>query len=109
MATPIKPFQVGDRVEMKKEHPCGSRIWKVLRTGADVRMECEGCRHQVMLPRVKFEKGMKRVIAPDPIVPAADAEMVPNGSPPSPRIRKVPAPPPAPAGMIVLRHREPRK
>jgi len=62
MAMPIKQFQVGDRVEMKKEHPCGSRIWKVLRTGADVRMECEGCHHQVMLPRVKFEKGMKRVL-----------------------------------------------
>ena len=62
MPMPIKPFQVGDRVEMKKEHPCGCRIWKVLRTGADVRMACEGCQHQVMLSRVKFEKGMKKVI-----------------------------------------------
>lgn len=63
MAMPIKTFAIGDRVEMKKAHPCGSHIWKVLRTGADVRMECEGCRHQVMLPRVKFEKGMKRVLS----------------------------------------------
>jgi hypothetical protein len=51
---------------MKKAHPCGSRVWKVLRTGADVRMACEGCGHQVMLSRVKFEKGMKRVIEPAP-------------------------------------------
>jgi hypothetical protein len=64
MPMPNKPFHVGDRVEMKKEHPCGCRIWKVLRTGADVRMECEGCRHQVMLSRVKFEKGLKKVIEP---------------------------------------------
>jgi len=62
MPMPIKYFQVGDRVEMKKKHPCGSLIWKVLRTGADVRMECEGCKHQVMLTRVKFEKGMKKVL-----------------------------------------------
>ena len=44
MAMPVKVFAVGDRVEMKKAHPCGSRIWKVLRTGADVRMACEGLR-----------------------------------------------------------------
>ena len=66
MAMPVKVFAVGDRVEMKKAHPCGSRVWKVLRTGADVRMACEGCGHQVMLPRVKFEKGMKRVIETAP-------------------------------------------
>ncbi len=62
MAMPIKVFNVGDRVEMKKAHPCGSKVWKVMRTGADVRMECEGCKHQVMLPRVKFEKGLKKVL-----------------------------------------------
>lgn len=62
MPLPIKVFKVGDRVEMRKEHPCGCRIWKVMRTGADVRMECEGCKHQVMMARVKFERGMKRVL-----------------------------------------------
>lgn len=57
-----KEFKLGDLVEMKKPHPCGSRIWKVVRTGADIRMECQGCRHQVMIPRSKFEKNMKKVV-----------------------------------------------
>lgn len=63
MAIPVKQFAVGDIVEMKKDHPCGAKTWRILRTGADVRIACEGCGHQVMMPRVKFEKGMKRVIA----------------------------------------------
>lgn len=57
-----KEFKLGDLVEMKKPHPCGSKIWKVVRTGADIRMECQGCRHQVMIPRSKFEKSMKKVV-----------------------------------------------
>ncbi|NLN65488.1 MAG: DUF951 domain-containing protein [Clostridiaceae bacterium] len=61
----IKEFNLGDLVEMKKQHPCGSKIWKVLRTGADIRMECQGCRHQVMIPRSKFVKNMKKVITPE--------------------------------------------
>lgn len=60
-----KEFKLGDLVEMKKEHPCGSKIWKVIRTGADIRMECQGCKHQVMIPRSKFEKNMKRVVTPE--------------------------------------------
>lgn len=60
----IKEFKLGDLVEMKKQHPCGSKIWKVLRTGADIRIECQGCRHQVMIPRSKFERNMKKVIPP---------------------------------------------
>jgi len=56
-------FQVGDIVELKKEHPCGSRQWKVLRTGADFRIECLGCRHSLMITRAKFEKSVKKVIS----------------------------------------------
>jgi len=59
----IKEFKLGDLVEMKKPHPCGSKIWKVIRTGADIRMECQGCRHQVMIPRSKFERNMKKVVS----------------------------------------------
>lgn len=61
----IKEFKLGDLVEMKKPHPCGSKIWKVLRTGADIRIECQGCKHQVMLARSKFEKNMKKVVNPE--------------------------------------------
>ncbi len=60
-----KEFKLGDCVEMKKQHPCGSKIWKVIRTGADIRIECQGCGHQVMMPRSKFEKNMRRTVSPD--------------------------------------------
>jgi hypothetical protein len=59
-----KEFKLGDLVEMKKPHPCGSKIWKVVRTGADIRIQCQGCSHQVMIPRSKFEKNMKKVVPP---------------------------------------------
>lgn len=55
-------FNVGDIVEMRKEHPCGSKLWEVTRTGADFRIKCLGCAHQVMLPRPKFEKSVKKII-----------------------------------------------
>lgn len=42
--------QVGDILTMKKPHPCGSKQWKVLRTGMDFKLSCVGCGHEVMLP-----------------------------------------------------------
>lgn len=54
----------GDILEMKKEHPCGSRRWSVLRVGMDFRLRCEGCRREVMLPRKKAEKALKKIIRP---------------------------------------------
>ena len=58
---PIK-LNIGDVVELKKEHPCGSKQWEITRTGADIRMKCLGCQHQVLVPRTKFEKSMKKII-----------------------------------------------
>ncbi|MBQ8942136.1 MAG: DUF951 domain-containing protein [Firmicutes bacterium] len=55
-------FNLGDIVKMKKAHPCGSDEWEILRVGADFRIKCMGCGHLVMLPRVKFEKNVKKVI-----------------------------------------------
>ncbi len=55
-------FNIGDIVEMKKPHPCGSKQWEITRTGADFRIKCIGCTHQVMLTRVKFEKAVKKII-----------------------------------------------
>ena len=54
-------YEVGDIVKLKKQHPCGSKDWKILRIGADFRMECCGCGHIVMVPRVKAEKNIKNV------------------------------------------------
>lgn len=55
-------FAVGDLVEMKKQHPCGNKQWEVLRIGADFRIKCTGCSHQVMLARTKFEKNVKKIL-----------------------------------------------
>jgi hypothetical protein len=57
-----KTFELGDVVEMKKQHPCGTNEWKVIRMGADVRIKCEGCQHSVMIPRREFEKKMKKIV-----------------------------------------------
>ena len=46
---------------MKKQHPCGTNAWKIIRMGADIRIKCEGCQHSVLIPRKEFEKKMKNV------------------------------------------------
>ena len=55
-----KEFELNDIVEMKKQHPCGTNAWKIIRMGADIRIKCEGCQHSVMIPRREFEKKMKQ-------------------------------------------------
>lgn len=57
-----KVFYLGDIVEMKKEHPCGSKQWEVIRLGADIKIKCCGCDRIVMLERSKFEKDVKKII-----------------------------------------------
>ncbi|MCQ2439835.1 MAG: DUF951 domain-containing protein [Oscillospiraceae bacterium] len=52
---------VGDVLTMKKPHPCGSGRWEVLRIGADFKLRCLGCGHEVMGARSKFEKQIKTV------------------------------------------------
>lgn len=58
-------FNIGDIVKTKKNHPCGSDEWEILRVGADFRIKCKGCGHMVMLPRVKFEKSVKNKVEKD--------------------------------------------
>lgn len=53
---------VGDRVEMKKLHPCGGKVFSVLRVGMDFKLKCERCGHEVMLPRKKAEKNIRKVL-----------------------------------------------
>ena len=50
-----------DTVELKKQHPCGSKEWEVLRVGMDFRLKCQGCGHQVMIPRKQLEKNIKKI------------------------------------------------
>lgn len=51
-----------DKVELKKQHPCGSNIWEVLRVGMDIKLRCTGCGHELMLPRRKVEKSIRKII-----------------------------------------------
>ena len=61
--------RVGDILHMKKPHPCGASAWKVLRSGMDFRLKCLGCGRELLLPRAKAEKGVRRIERPD--APAA--------------------------------------
>lgn len=53
-------YTVGDIVELKKGHPCGSKIWKITRVGVDFKLECQGCGHVIMTDREKALKMIKR-------------------------------------------------
>lgn len=53
--------QVGDILEMKKSHPCGSYEWQVLRIGMDFKLRCVGCGREMMIPRSKAEKSVKQI------------------------------------------------
>lgn len=57
-----KVFHLGDIVKMKKQHPCGSYNWEVMRMGADIKIKCQGCGRLVMLPRSEFERKMIRIV-----------------------------------------------
>lgn len=54
-------INVGDILKLKKQHPCGSREWEVLRVGADFRIKCVGCGHQIMIARRALEKNVKEI------------------------------------------------
>ena len=54
-------IRLNDVLVMKKPHPCGSHEWQVLRTGADFKLKCLGCGHEVFGPRSNFEKRVKQV------------------------------------------------
>ena len=56
-------IQIGDVVTLKKQHPCGSKEWEVLRVGMDFRIRCTGCDHQVMLPRKQLEKNIRQIVS----------------------------------------------
>ena len=57
--------RVGDILEMKKQHPCGNKRFRVLRVGMDFKIKCEQCGHEIMLPRVNAEKNIKKIIRED--------------------------------------------
>ena len=54
-------IQVGDTIQTKKPHPCGANTFAVLRVGMDFKLRCLGCQREMMIPRAKAEKAIKRV------------------------------------------------
>jgi len=55
-------YDIGDIIQTKKNHPCGSDEWEILRVGIDFRLKCMKCGHLIMIPRSKFEKSVKKII-----------------------------------------------
>ena len=59
----IVKFRLGDVVELKKEHPCGSKQFKILRVGSAMRIVCLGCSRDMEIDRIKLEKATKRIVS----------------------------------------------
>lgn len=61
----VLEYKVGQIVRLRKKHPCGSEEWEILRVGADFRLKCLGCGHQIMVPRKMVEKNTRGLRDPD--------------------------------------------
>ncbi len=59
----MKEYKIGSIVMMKKEHPCGSNQFVITRVGIDIKIKCCQCGRSIMLPRVEFNKKLKKVIS----------------------------------------------
>jgi hypothetical protein len=55
-------YNIGAVLEFKKAHPCGSKQWKVIKTGVDYKLECLGCQRVIIIPRVELKKKVKKVL-----------------------------------------------
>jgi hypothetical protein len=58
----VPSVTVGDEVELRKPHACGTNRWVIVRPGADVRLRCTGCGHTVLLPRDQFNRALRKVV-----------------------------------------------
>jgi hypothetical protein len=62
MQQPMMHFELGDRLRLRKKHPCGNFDWEVVRLGADIGLRCEKCGRRVLLPRAEVERRTKQVL-----------------------------------------------
>jgi hypothetical protein len=67
VAAPLE-LRLGDRLQLRREHPCGSREWSVVRLGADIGLVCAGCGHRILMDRLDVERRVVAVVerGPDP-------------------------------------------
>ena len=56
-------LHLNDREELKKQHPCGCKTFVITRVGMDIKWRCEGCGREVMLPRSKAEKSIRKILS----------------------------------------------
>jgi hypothetical protein len=63
---PVVDFRLGDRLQLRKPHPCGGTAWQVVRLGADIGLTCSTCSRRVLLPRTTLERRMKKFIERGP-------------------------------------------
>jgi hypothetical protein len=55
-------YKLGDIVQLKKPHACGANEWTVIRMGMDLRVKCVKCQHSVLIPRVRFDRIVRKVL-----------------------------------------------
>ena len=65
-----KDYQLGSIVVMKKQHPCGTNEWEIVRVGADIKIKCLNCGRTVLIPRIEFNKKLKKIKFPNNIITA---------------------------------------
>lgn len=58
----IIPLSAGQRVRLRKPHPCGGDVFRILRAGSDVRLICQTCGRDMTLDRLKLEKAIKKIL-----------------------------------------------
>ncbi len=56
-------YEVGTKVVMKKQHPCGANEWEITRVGADIKIKCLNCNRTILIPRIEFNKKLKKIIS----------------------------------------------
>ena len=57
-----KEYKIGSKVIMKKQHPCGTNQWEIVRLGADIKIKCIACGRMIMIPRIDFNKKLKKIV-----------------------------------------------
>ena len=63
----MQEYKLNDTVIMKKPHPCGTNEWEIIRIGADIKIKCKKCGRSIMMPRIDFNKKLKKVIIQEEI------------------------------------------
>lgn len=58
----VKEYKLGSKIILKKQHPCGSFEWEVIRVGADIKIQCTKCGRSIFIPRVDLNKKIKKIV-----------------------------------------------